>query len=105
MSDQLYGSETSGRYVSKSRLLKMLKLEAAELTKTLGKTVKEGTRFFAFADTVTTINFAKDKEGHGWMGVRFQTSPKGAPNEVILHVRLLENTSLQQQEKDLQILL
>lgn len=98
MSDQLYGKEVSGRYVSKSRLLKMLKQEAAELTKTLGKTVKEGTRFFAFADTVTTINFAKDKEGHGWMGVRFQTVPKGAPNQVVLHVRLLENTALQQQE-------
>lgn len=97
MSDELYGKEVSGRYISKSRLLKMLKQEAAELTKTLGKTIREGTRFFVFADTVTTINFAKDKEGHGWMGVRFQTDPKGSPNEVILHVRLLENTALQQQ--------
>lgn len=98
MSDRFYGKEDSGRYVSKSRLLKMLKLEASELTKTLSKTIKKGTRFFVFADTVTTINFAKDKEGNGWMGVRFQIDPKGAPNEVILHVRLLENTALQQQE-------
>ena len=32
------------------------------------------------------------------MGVRFQIDPKGAPNEVVLHVRLLENTALQQQK-------
>lgn len=32
------------------------------------------------------------------MGVRFQIYPKGDPNEVILHVRLLENTALQQQK-------
>ncbi len=98
MSDDLYGKEASGRYVSKNRLLKMLQQEATELTKTLGKTVKEGTRFFVFADTVTTINFSKDKEGHGWMGVRFQLDPKDATNEVVLHVRLLENTALQQQK-------
>ncbi len=97
MSNEIYGKETSGRYVSKSRLLKMLKQEATELTKTLGKTIRKGTRFFVFADTVTTINFAKDKEGNGWMGVRFQIDPKGLPNQVILHVRLLENTALQQQ--------
>lgn len=98
MSDAMYGKEASGRYVSKSRLLKMLKLESSELTKTLSKTVKKGTRFFVFADTVTTINFAKDKEGHGWLGVRFQINHKKEPNQVILHVRLLENTSLLQQQ-------
>ena len=98
MSDALYGKEPSSRYVSKNRLLKMLKQEATELTKTLGKSIRKGTRFFVFADTVTTINFAKDKKGHGWMGVRFQIDPKGEANEVILHVRLLENTAIQQQE-------
>lgn len=98
VSDELYGKEASGRYVSKGRLLKMLQQEASELTRTLGKTIRKGTRFFVFADTVTTINFAKDKEGNGWMGVRFQIDPKGAANQVILHVRLMENTALQQQE-------
>lgn len=98
ISDELYGKEASGRYVSKGRLLKMLQQEASELTRTLGKTIRKGTRFFVFADTVTTINFAKDKEGNGWMGVRFQIDPKGAANQVILHVRLMENTALQQQE-------
>lgn len=98
ISNELYGKETSGRYVSKSRLLKMLTQEASELTRTLAETIRKGTRFFVLADTVTTINFAKDKEGNGWMGVRFQIDPKGALNQVILHVRLLENTSLQQQK-------
>lgn len=97
MSDELYGKEESGRYVSKSRLIKMLTQEATELTRTLKNIVTEDTRFFVFADTVTTINFSKDNEGNGWMGVRFQLEPKSAPNQVILHVRLLENTALQQQ--------
>lgn len=48
MSDELYGKEASGRYVSKNRLIKILQQEATELTRTLGKTVKEGTRFFCF---------------------------------------------------------
>jgi hypothetical protein len=98
MSDELYGREKSGRYVSESRLHKMLKQEASELTRTLGKTIRPGTRFFVFADTVTTINFSKDKQGHGWMGVRYQIDSKKAANEVILHVNLFENTSLQQQQ-------
>jgi hypothetical protein len=97
VSDELYGKEPTGRYVTKNRLLKMLKQEASELSRTISKDTRKRTRFFVFANTVTTINFAKDKDGHGWMGVRFQIDPEGESNEVILHVRLLENTAVQQQ--------
>lgn len=96
-SDNIYGASTTGRYVSEERLLKMLKTEAGELTKVLKEKITPNTRFFVFANTVTTINFTKDKQGHGWLGVRFQLEPKGKANEVILHVRMLENDSLQQQ--------
>ena len=96
-SDNIYGPSESGRYVSEERLLKMLKIEAGELTKVLKEKIKPHTRFFVFANTVTTINYNKDNEGHGWIGVRFQINPKGKANEVILHVRMLENDSLQQQ--------
>ena len=97
-SDNIYGKSNSSRYVSEDRLLKMLHTEAQELTNVLKDKVSSETRFFVFADTVTTINFAKDKEGQGWLGVRFQLSPKGQANEVVLHVRMLENDSLQQQK-------
>ena len=97
-SDNIYGKSNSSRYVSEDRLLKMLHTEAQELTNVLKDKVSSETRFFVFADTVTTINFAKDKEGQGWLGVRFQLSPKGQANEVVLHVRMLENESLQQQK-------
>lgn len=96
-SDSIYGSSSTGRYVAEERLLKMLKTEAGDLTQVLKEKIKPNTRFFVFANTVTTINFTKDKEGHGWLGVRFQLEPKGKANEVILHVRMLENDSLQQQ--------
>ena len=97
-SDNIYGKSNSSRYVSEDRLLKMLHTEAQELTKVLKNKVSSETRFFVFADTVTTINFSKDKEGQGWLGVRFQLTPKGLANEVVLHVRMLENESLQQQK-------
>lgn len=96
-SDNIYGPSSSGRYVSEERLLKMLRTEAEELTGVLQEKIKPETRFFVFANTVTTINFTKDREGHGWLGVRFQLTPGGDANEVILHVRMLENDSLQQQ--------
>lgn len=97
-SDNIYGPSSTGRYVSEERLLKMLSTEASELTKVLKEKIQPDTRFFVFANTVTTINFNKDKEGHGWLGVRFQLSPKGKANEVILHVRMMENDILQQQK-------
>lgn len=97
-SDNIYGPSSTGRYVSEERLLKMLKTEASELTKVLKEKILPDTRFFVFANTVTTLNFTKDKEGHGWLGVRFQITPKGKANEVILHVRMLDNDILQQQK-------
>jgi hypothetical protein len=96
-SDHIYNNDEGGRYVSEDRLLKMLDTEYLELVQLLSKKRKDDTRFFAFADTVSTLNFRKDNEAHGWLGVRFQLRPRSAANEVILHVRLLENdTRLQQ---------
>lgn len=95
-SDHIYGQ--SGRYVSKERLHRMLQTEYTQLTELLGKKREPDTRFFSFANTVATINFRKTLKGHGWLGMKFQLVPKDEPNQVILHVRLLENeTSLQQQ--------
>ena len=34
--------------------------------------------FFAYANTVATIDFAKKYKGHGWLGIRYQTKPDEA---------------------------
>ena len=38
------------------------------------------------------------EEGHGWMGIRFQTEPHSAPSEILIHVRLIEKENVRQQE-------
>ena len=96
-SDALYNDGKAGRYVSEDRLLKMLSKEYDNLVKVIGDQKECKTQFFAFADTVETLNYQKDNKGHGWMGVRFQKSERNLPNEIIIHFQLLENDGLLQQ--------
>ncbi len=96
-SDHLYNEDQEGRHVSEERLLKMLDTEYNQIVQLLSKKRDQKSCFFAFANTVTTLNFKKDNEAHGWLGVRFQLKPNAAANEVIIHVRLLEGDSLLQQ--------
>ncbi|MFO7924123.1 MAG: hypothetical protein R6U58_10570 [Bacteroidales bacterium] len=96
-SDYLYNNKKSGRYVSENRLNKMLGIEYKDLISTLQSKARSGARFFVFADTVVTLNYAKDNEAHGWLGVRFQLHPGSEPSEVVVHVSLLENDTLLQQ--------
>lgn len=92
-SDEIYGK--SERYVSEPRLVKMLEHEFDLLVERLPKR-RETTRFFAFADTVATST--DEERSHGWMGIRFQTKPGGPFNDIILHVKMWDNSRLQQQE-------
>lgn len=97
-SDAVYCKEKSSkRYVSRERLELMLDAEYNELTGLLENKDHAARRFFTFADTVSTLNYYKDNISHGWMGVRFQLTENGAFNQVILHVRLLENDNVLQQ--------
>ena len=96
-SDALYGTEQHGRYVCQSRLEKMLKHEYNLVEDRIKRDKHPSKQFFAFANTVATINFQKTSQGHGWFGVKFQTSPDAAPSEVFLHARLHESDALQQQ--------
>lgn len=96
-SDVLYNNNEVGRYVSSERLKLMLNKEFSELVNILQPQKDRNTKFFAFANTVETLNFKKNNEGHGWMGVKFQLTPYSEPNEVIIHVNLLENDGLLQQ--------
>jgi len=95
-SDANYNDHKKGRHVSEQRLLKMLDKEYKELNKLLREERKDAA-FFAFADTVETLNYAKTNYPHGWMGVKFQLSPDKEPNMVVMHIKLLENDSLLQQ--------
>ena len=95
-SDEIYGR--AGRYVSRERLLAMLEREYALLIERLDADRGEKSRFFVFADTVAARNFSGTNECHGWMGLRFQLAPRGAPHDVLLHVNLRDPTNLLQQQ-------
>ncbi|MFN8628103.1 MAG: TonB-dependent receptor [Candidatus Binatia bacterium] len=84
VSDAVYGP--TQRYVSRQRLEAMLEHEYALLLDRLGPTRGDQCRFFVFADSVATRNPARQEAGHGWLGVRFLTVPRGAPSEIIIHV-------------------
>jgi hypothetical protein len=96
-SDAIYGKEAQGRYVCESRLRKMLQYEYGLMEERLSRDQHATKHFFAFADTVATINYHKTVQGHGWFGLRFQTAPDREPNTVVLHARLHEQDALLQQ--------
>lgn len=96
-SNEIYGLEESGRYVSKSRLTKMLAHEYELLSQRLNGEKYDTRTFFSFADTVTTLNYDKSNDPHGWLGIKFQLEPNGSPNEIIFHVHLLDSDATLQQ--------
>jgi len=98
-SDAIYGEEEKKRYVCESRLKKMIHHEFGLIEERLNRNVHAQKRFFAFANTVSTIDFRKTSQGHGWFGLRFQTDCKKEPNDVTIHVRLFDNDATVQQEK------
>lgn len=97
-SDAIYGKEVDGRYVCKSRLKKILTQEYGLIETRLDRSQYPETRYFTFANTITTINYTKTNNGHGWIGCKFQIDPNKPANEVILHVNLNDKDSKLQQE-------
>ena len=96
-SDAIYGVQQKKRYVSEERLMSMLDHEYNLLIERLSAQRGNSTTFFAFSDTISALNYNKTNNGHGWMGVRFQLEPNGPYNDVVLHVKLLDNNSNRQQ--------
>ena len=97
-SDAIYGIEDDKRYVTKSRLGKMLKHEIKLLETRVKRDSNPDKMFFSFANTVATIDFAKKFKGHGWMGIRFQTNSSEEYSEIQMHVRFhLIDTKAQQE--------
>lgn len=97
-SDAIYGKEKNGRYVCKERLEKMLDHEYSLLIERLDRSEYKDTRFFTFANTVSTINYSKTIEGNGWIGLRFQRTPQEKPSDFIIHVILHDQDAKLQQE-------
>jgi len=96
VSDAIYGA--ADRYVSRQRLQAMLDHEWNLLLERLDKTRGDKDTFFVFANTVATHSFSHKEEGHGWLGVRFQTRPHEPASEIIVHVRMLDRENAREQE-------
>ncbi|TDU39959.1 hypothetical protein BXY82_1997 [Gelidibacter sediminis] len=97
-SDAIYGVENDGRYVTEARLRKMLNHEIKLIEERLSRDKHPNKMFFSYANTVATIDFAKQYKGHGWVGIRYQIEQDKPYNEIILHLRFKENDARLQQE-------
>src|SRR5260370_27289935 len=95
-SDAIYGP--ADRYVSRKRLQTMLDHEYHLLLERLDAKLGSERTFFCFADTVAARSFKQHSESHGWLGVRFQTQPRAEPSQIIIHVRMLDEANVDQQE-------
>lgn len=96
ISDILYGA--TDYYVSRARLESMLEREWTQLLERLDRLRGERTGFFVFADTVGTRSRSRNQHGHGWMGIRFQAHPRALYSQIIIHVNLLDEVPVSEQE-------
>jgi hypothetical protein len=95
VSDHMYG--VASRYVCEERLVTMLGIEYQQLSTTLPSKHKEA-RFFAFCNTVESLNYHKTNQGQGWVGIRFQKKLNGPINDIVLHIKMHDNSHKAQQE-------
>lgn len=97
-SNAIYGPEPGNRFVCESRLKNMLRHEYGLIIERLSRKDHPTKKFFTFANTVASSTYERPHSGHGWIGVRFQTSPDRPTSDVIIHVRLHDpDISLQQE--------
>lgn len=96
VSDAIYGK--GERYVSRNRLQSMLEYEHALNLERLRERRGNTTAFFAFADTVKAAGYNSTDGGHGWLGIRFQSHPRDADSQVVIHVNMLDMEKEAQQE-------
>ncbi len=96
VSDDVYGK--AGRYVSRERVQQMLLHEYELLIKRLSESREVPSKYFAYAATVTARSYSQKNECHGWVGVRRQSATGGPASEIILHVRMLDDTNRKQSE-------
>lgn len=97
-SDAIYGIEDDQRYVTQPRLKRMLIHEVDLIEDRLSRKKHPDKLFFAYANTVATIDFSKNFKGHGWVGVKFQLDPLEGYNEIVIHIRFKQTNAQLQQE-------
>lgn len=97
-SDEIYGEASGRRYVSRGRLERMLEREFDLLVSRIQDHRPDDSTFFTFANTVAAQGFKKRDECHGWMGVRLQAEPGAPPDDIVLHVRMFDDTNVEQQD-------
>ncbi len=95
-SDAIYGK--SPRYVSRERISAMLTHEFELLLERLDESRSDTRCFFSFANTVAARSFTHKTDGHGWLGIRFETQAHEPPSTVVLHVNLHGKNNIQDQE-------
>ena len=96
VSDDIYGK--AGRYVSRERLEQMLDYEYDLLHKRLDTVRSQETLYFSYAATVTAKSYSQKNECHGWLGIRLQLEPGAPASEILMHVRMLDDTNREQSE-------
>lgn len=94
-SDHFYNQGKPSRYVAEERVKKMVDYEYQELLKILDEKIDQ--KFFAFANTVETLNYTKTNQGNGWLGIAIEGTDRHNPNKMFIHVKLHENDTLLQQ--------
>jgi len=97
VSDDIYGPEVKGRYVCESRMYKMLDHEFDLMLRRL-RADRPDAKLFSFADTIAAINYTRTIKGDGWLALRFQLDPDSEPNDLVLHVKMLDNDNHLQQQ-------
>ena len=97
-SDAIYGIEDDKRYVTEARLRKMLNHEVGLMEERITRDKHPNKIFFSYANTVTTIDFAKKYKGHGWVGIKYQVGPNQEYNDIVIHIRFKETDARLQQE-------
>jgi len=97
-SDAIYGVQSDGRYVSKSRVRAMLEKEFSLILERVGKSRSRTTRYFSYAATAAAKSYKKDNECHAWCGIRLQMYPGAEPSDIVVHIRLRDGDAGRQQE-------
>lgn len=96
VSDDIYGK--AGRYVSRERLEQMLSYEYDLLHKRLDQVRPQETLYFSYAATVTAKSYSQKNECHGWIGMQMQLESGAPPTQIVMHVRMLDETNREQSE-------
>ncbi|HUI07634.1 MAG TPA: TonB-dependent receptor [Verrucomicrobiae bacterium] len=96
VSDAIYGP--TERYVSRVRLQQMMDYEYNLLIERLDAARGANTTFFVFANTVAARSYTRRADSNGWLGIKFQAEPRAEPSQIMIHVRLLDEENLREQE-------